>query len=317
LALTLADHTMQSTDPYEKGFVKRFVKTSDFIAVVPYKKIDGSVYRYRQEEVAPGISWRDVNEPFPESTGVISGRFEELKLLGGDVFIDNFILRTQRKGGDGFDEKAAAYDAKARSMARELERAAFEGDPLVDPSEMAGLRSRLTGGQVISAGANGAQLTLAMLDSLVDAVSGDLGTIHLWMSKAHRRKVTNLIGALTGSTNVNYTPDSRGQIGKMVMQYNGVPIHVVEDSWDFSTILAFDETTGNSAITSSIYATAMGEEMGVHMIYNGDGPTVSVQDVGETLLAAAPGMVGRVEHYPGMVIKHPKAAARLRGILTG
>jgi hypothetical protein len=317
LALTLADHAMQSSDPYEKGFVKRFTKTSDLLKVMPFKKIDGSIYRYRVEELAPGVSWRDINEPLPESTGVIAGRFEELKLLGGDVFIDNFILRTQRTGGDGFDEKAAAYDAKARSMAREIERAILEGDPLVDPSEMAGLRSRLVGSQVMSAGTNGAQLTLAMLDSLVDAVSGDLGPIHLWVSKAHRRKISNLVNAIGGSVNITYSGDSKGNVNNMITHYQGMPLHVVEDSWDFSTILAFDETTGSSSITSSIYTTALGEEMGVHCIYNGNGPTVSVQDLGETLLSAAPGKVGRAEFYPGMCIKHPKAAARLRGILTG
>lgn len=318
MALTLADHAMQSSDKYEQGVVKRFTQTSDWLKLVPFKKINGDVYKYRQEEVAPGVSWRDVNEPFPESTGVIAPRTETLQIVGGDVFIDDYILDTQASGDDAINEKAQQYDMKARSMAREIERAAFEGDPLVDPSEMMGLRARLVGSQVISAGTNGAQLTTAMLDSLIDAVSGDLGPIHLWMSKAMRRKITNLVNAAGGSVVLNYSDNERGKVNAMIPEYQGIPIHAVEDSWDFSTILAFDETTGSSAITASIYATALSDTMGVHMIFNGpNGKTASVKDVGETLLSAAPGMVGRIQGYYGEVVKHPKAAARLRGILTG
>ncbi len=317
MAVTLADYAMQSSDPYEKGVVKRFTQTSDFLKVVPFEQISGSTYTYRIEEVAPGVSWRDVNEPYPESTGVIAPRTESLMILGGDVFVDNFIRRTQRKSGDSFDVEAQQYDMKARSLAREVERAAFEGDPLVDPSEMMGLRARLTGSQVISAGTNGATLTLAMLDSLIDAVGMDLGPLHLWMNKTNRRKITNLMNAAGSSVVINYSMEERGKINDLIPAYQGIPIHVVEDSFDFSTLLGFDEIQGSSSIASSIYVTAMSKDMGVHMLYNGDGPTVDVKVVGQTLLSAAPGQVGRIEFYPGMAIKHPRAAARLRGVIAG
>jgi hypothetical protein len=313
MALTLGDHAFQGTDLFEQGVVKRFQQTSALMKVLPFRKINGDTYKYRVEEVSPGVSWRSVNEAYPESTGVIAPRIEELKLVGGDVFIDNFIKRTQNTGGDAIDHRATQYDMKARALAREFERAFFEGDPLIDPDEMMGLRARLTGGQVISAGTNGAALTLAMLDSLIDAVSMDVGSLHLFMNKTVRRKITNLVNAIGGSVVINYgTID--GAAGKVATQYNGIPINVVEDQWDFSTILGYDEQTGSSAVTASIFAVAFGEEMGVHGIYNGNGPTVDVYDVGETLLATAPGQVGRIEFYPGMCIKHPKAAARLRGI---
>jgi hypothetical protein len=312
MALTLADHALQGTDLMEQGVVKRFETTSPLMKYLPFKKIRGDTYKYRQEEVMPGVSWRRVNEAYPESTGVIAPRIESLSLLGGDIFIDNFIRRTEMTGGDSISHKAIQYDMKARSLAREFERAFFEGDPLVDPDEMMGLRARLTGSQVISAGTNGATLTLAMLDSLVDAVSMDLGQVHIFTNKTLKRKITNLVNAVSGAQHINYT--SQNDFGKMITSYNGIPIHAVEDMWDFSTIRDFDETTGSSAVTASIYAVVFGEEMGVTGLYNGDGPTVDVYDVGETLLASAPGHVGRIEFFPGMAIKHPKAAGRLRGL---
>ncbi len=313
MALTLADHALQSTDPFEKGVVKRFMETSDLMRYAPFKKISGDIYRYRQEDVLPGVSWRRVNEPYPESTGLISPRAESLMILGGDIFVDNFILRTQRQGGDAFDEVAHQYDMKSRAVARAFEEAAFEGDDLVDPDMMPGLRRRLTGNQVILAGSGGATLTLAMIDTLIDAVSTEAGQVHLFMNKTLRRKMTNLVNAIGGSVVVNYGNIS--EVGRQVQRYNGIPIHVVEDGWDATTFLGFDEDPGDGTQdTASIYAVAFGEDMGVHFIYNGDGPTVEVRRVGETLLSAAPGIVGRIEAYYGMVIKHPRAAARLRGI---
>ena len=44
----------------------------------------------------PGVSWRDVNNAYPESTGVIAPRIESTMIVGGDIFLDNALLRNQR-----------------------------------------------------------------------------------------------------------------------------------------------------------------------------------------------------------------------------
>ena len=322
MAGTLADLAVMSSDSYERGVIERFKLTSDFIRLLPQKTIKGTTYKYRVEEVAPGVSWRDVNIGYPESTGVIAPRIESTMIVGGDVFLDNALLRNQRSGGDAIDLKAEQYDMKARSLARELERAYFEGDDLVNPSEMPGLRRRLTGTQVIQAGAGvGATMTLGMLDSLVDAVDRSIGTPHFFMNKTNARKATNLVNSLGGSVVINW--DSVNDSGPMIERYYGIPIHVVEDGWDASTLLGFDEDPGNNTATaSSIYIVIFDEQMGVcGLISGGDGdPLVSVREVGETTASGAgnpPGIVGRIETYPGLMVKSPRAAARLRNVIAG
>jgi hypothetical protein len=317
MAATLADLMVASSDPYEKAVVERFRLTSDLIDLMPWKRVPGLTYRYRVEEVAPGVSWRDVNEAYPESTGVIAPRNENIMILGGDVFIDNALLKNERRGGDAYNFQASQYDMKARSLARELERAILEGDDLVDPSEMMGLRRRLTGSQVILAGAGGATLTLTMIDNLLDAVDMSLGNVHLFMSKADRRTLTDRVNAIGTSVMITYT--SANEATKRIDSYYGVPIHVVEDGWDASTLLGKDEDPGDGTQdTSSIYAVAFGDEMGVcGLIGNTEGegsPLVEVSEVGETT-SGPPGIMGRIETYPGLMMKHPRAAARLRGVL--
>lgn len=320
MAGTLADLAITSSDPYERGVVERFKLTSDFIRLCPQKTIKGTTYKYRVEEVAPGISWRDVNVGYPESTGVIAPRIESTMIVGGDVFLDIALLRNQRTGGDAVDLKAEQYDMKARSLAREMERAYFEGDDQVSPSEMPGLRRRLAGAQVIQAGSGvGAALTLGMIDQLLDALDMSIGQAHLFMSKKNRRTMTTLTYSGTGSVRINYT--SGDDTGQVIERYGGVPIHVVEDGWDATTLLGQDEDPGNGIATcSSIYALIFDENMGVcGLISGGDGdPLVSVREVGETTASGPnnpPGILGRIECYPGMMIKSPRSAARLRNIL--
>ena len=315
MAGTLADLAVASTDPFERGVVERFRLTSDLLDILTWKPVPGLTYKYRVEEVLPGVSWRDINEAYPESTGLIAPRIESLMILGGDVFLDNALLRNERRGGDSIDYQASQYDMKAKALARELERAILEGDDLLDPSELMGIRRRLSGAQVILAGAGGATLTLAMIDSLLDAVDMSLGNVHLFMSKTDRRKMTNLVNAIGGSVNITYR--SVNDTGKVIEQYYGVPIHVVEDAWDASSLLGKDEDPGDgTADTSSIYALAVGDEGGVMgLIGGGDGdPLVDVREVGETT-SGPPGILGRIECYPGLMIRNPRAAARLRGVL--
>jgi hypothetical protein len=322
VAGTLADLAVASSDMYERGVIERFRLTSDFIALLPQKTIKGTTYKYRVEEVAPGVSWRDVNQGYPESTGVIAPRIESTMIVGGDVFIDNALLRNQRSGNDAIDLKAEQYDLKARSLARELERAYFEGDDLVNPSEMPGLRRRLTGNQVIQAGAGiGATLSLAMIDSLVDALDLSIGQPHLFMSKANRRTLTNRSLAQGNSVVINYA--SVSDSGAVIERYYDAPIHIVEDNWDASTLLYFDEDPGNGVVTSSsIYACIFDEQLGVcGLLGGGDGdPLVSVREVGETTASGSgnpPGIMGRIECYPGLMLKSPRCSSRLRGVIFG
>jgi hypothetical protein len=319
MAGTLADLAVMSSDLYERGVIERFKLTSDFIDLLPQKTIKGTTYKYRVEEMPPGISWRDVNQGYPESTGVIAPRIESTMIVGGDVFLDNALLRNQRTGNDALDLKAEQYDMKARSLARELERAYFEGDDLVNPSEMPGLRRRLTGNQVILAGAGGAALTLPLMDTLLDALDLSIGKPHLFMSKAMRRSLTKLALSQGNSVVINYS--SVNQAGAVIERYYDAPIHIVEDGWDATTLLGADEDPGDgTADTSSIYAVIFDEQMGVcGLLSGGDGdPLVSVREVGETTASGSgnpPGIVGRIECYPGLMIKSPRCAARLRGLL--
>jgi hypothetical protein len=312
MALTLADHQVQHDNLYAQGVVKVFQEVSPVMRWLGFNKVNGDGQRIRIEETMPGIQWRRVNESYLESTGVIGIRQEPLYLVGGDVFIDNYILRTQGTGSGTFDHERVQLEMKSRSLSREFSRAFFEGDDLTDPDEMPGLRRRLTGNQVLVAAANGAALSLALMDQLIDRTVG--GNLHIFMSKVDRRALTTLIttAGTTASWSIQYESVNDNNVGEQVTRYNGVPIHVVEDEGNEATILGKDEACGSSSVTGSIYCVNFSDNT-CYGIFNGDGPPVECRRLGED--QDSPGYKYRIEFFPGLVLKHPRSATRLRGVL--
>jgi hypothetical protein len=201
----------------------------------------------------------------------------------------------------GDNDTRAVHDGmKAKAATLTHLRTFFDGNTTVNPKEFDGLNRRLTGAQVLSAGTNGGVLTLAMLDDLVDAVRGT-PTI-LLMNKKLRQKARQL------ARDVNALTISTDQLGRELDGYAGVPFGVIEEDETGADILGFDETQGTSNQTASIYACRFGADT-FHGIQTAP---ISVRDLGE--VSDKPALRTRIEWYSGLVLKHPRAAARLQGV---
>ncbi|WP_339708676.1 major capsid protein [uncultured Sphingosinicella sp.] len=124
----------------------------------------------------------------------------------------------------------------------------------------------------------------------------------LLMNKGLRRKARQL------ARSVNALTITTDQLGRELDGYAGVPFGIVEEDETGAEILAFDETQGSSNVTSSIYAVRFGADT-FHGIQTAP---ISVRDLGE--VDDKPALRTRIEWYSGMVIKHPRAAARLKGV---
>ena len=307
MAMTLMEAAIeQRVDPLQMATIKMFTQVSPLLERIPFRKIDGNSLAYDLETALPGVAWRAVNQTYTDSTGTINPKIERLMILGGEVKIDNYIVNTQPTGAK--DIKARQFAMKAQAISNAWDSAFLEGDDLVDPNQMVGLRRRLSGSQVIVQVANGGTLTLAALDNLIDLVP--FPDKVLLMNRTLRRKVTALTNAVGGSVLIAFTQDT---MGRQVTTYGGVPILVIEQTGDASTFLDFDEDPGDGVSDcSSVYCVSLGEGR-VEGIYNNKGgKLVDVKDFGEQ--QAAPLIMGRCEGYYGMAMYHPRAAARLRSI---
>jgi hypothetical protein len=285
-----------------------FMQLSPFIEELPMRKITGRIFKYAKETVLPTAGWRAVNAVWTEGSGSITQEQQELFILGGQVNIDPFIVETD--DGADFENKAVQVKLKAQAISNAFDAAVLEGDDLVDSNSMTGFRRRITGSQVILITTAGGALTLAKLDELIDLVPFPDSQKRLYMNRTNRRKIKTLVDAVSGSV---YIPEKRDTFGIQPAQYAGIPIRIIERSGDASTMLDFDEDPGDgTSDSSSIYCIAMGFDA-VHGIWNGKRPLQMQEhkpDAGTNL------HVLRWESYVGMVVRHPRAAARLRAVLN-
>ena len=215
MALTILEASKLTQNTIQQSIVEVFASVNPILQTMPFVDIAGNAYTYNREGALPGIAWRGINESYTESTGVINPQTESLSIIGGDSDVDVALV----KMGVGSADVRASYDAmKAKAASLNFLWSFFNADGS-DPRQPVGLKSRLTGNQLIAAGATsgGDVLTLAMLDQLIDAVEGAPSA--LFMSRTLRRKVNALMRASNAA--IETVADA---FGKQVMAYAGVPI---------------------------------------------------------------------------------------------
>ena len=298
--LTLPEWAKLNPDPLTSGVVEIFARENPVLALMPFANIAGNAYTYNVETTLPGIAFRGFNEGYTESTGVVNPVTETLKILGGDSDFD--IAQIAMQTGD--NDTRAIYDAlKAKALTLEWLRTFLYGDTAVTPNGFDGIDKRLVGDQVLSAGTNGAALSLSALDELCDAVSGQPSA--LLMRKGTIRAYRNALRAAGGTTPESMMVEN---FGRPVIAHNGVPIFPIEEDATGKELLKSNETQGTNSATCSIYAVKFGPDA-LHGIQTAP---VSVRDLGEIDLK--PSLRTRIEHYSGIVLKGPRCAARLKGI---
>lgn len=295
--LTQAEWAKLNPDPLQSGVVEIFASTNPFMQYMPYANIAGAAYVYNREQTLPGIAFRGINESYTESVGVINQLSDPLKIIGGDLDTDTALVAWS----NGTNDTRAIHDAmKVKALSLTHLKTIFDGDSTANPKEFDGLNTRLTGGQVLSAGTNGAALTFAMLDDLVDSVAGAPSL--LVMNKKMRSTIRQL------ARGVNALTIAKDDLGREVEMYLGIPFAVIEDDAEGNAILGFDESHGTANNTTSIYAVRFGPDG----MFGAQTAPISVRDLGEQ--QSKPAYRTRVEHYSTIVLEHPRCAARLKGL---
>jgi Major capsid protein GP7 len=301
MSLTLLEAAKLVQDPLKRGVIEIFPRVSPVLERLPFFEVNGQAYKYNQEQTLPGVAFRGINQSYTESTGVVNPAVEALYVLGGISYVDRALVKTQ---GNEANLRSIYDSLKAKSVSLTYTQKFFKGSNSTDPNEFDGLEERLTGDQLIAQGgtSGGDTLTLAKLDELIDAVQG--GPDCIFLNKTMRRKISTLARAAGQATEpVN------DAFGRQLQAYAGVPLAVVEEDKDGNAIFPFTEAPsgGGASASTSIYACRFGVAEYVSGLQAG---TMDVEDLGlnrtvyETL----------IEWLCGLMVGHPKAAARLYGI---
>ncbi len=314
MAMTLAEAATVTVDPRIPGVTQQ-LNVSNVMNRTPFEAIVGRAFSYNSEATLPAAAFRAVNAGYTESTGTFATATEKIVILGGEYVVDRFLQQTS--AGALADLVLAQQDMKARSVAAKFGDTFFNGDTAVDANSFDGLKKRITGGQVLSSGANGAAMNtdaptrtafLDRLDALVGSVPG-CNAIY-----ASPQVIAMLRTVFRNVTINNYTVDDLTGRPVEVPTWQGVPFLEAGRRADQTQIIAQNETVGTSTNTSSIYAVAFGDNLntpGVVGLTNG-----GVQIDPPLQMEGKPAILGRIEFYCGLALLGATPAARLAGVIA-
>jgi hypothetical protein len=254
MALTLNEAAKLSNDMLLQGVVETIVKDSPVLQQMPFIEIVGNVLTYNQEKTLPTIDFYDVGDAWAESTPTFEQKTANLKIMGGDADVDNFLKATR---SNIQDLEAAVVELKAKALRDKFEETFIYGDASVNAKQFDGLKTLVdtatAGDQLIAMSDTGSTLTLAKLDELIDAVKGGKPDI-LLMSRRSRRKLNALVRAAGGMMEAD-----RDKWGNFVQLWDGIPIGVNDWILDTHVLSGGVETATTGGTCSTIYAFQMGE----------------------------------------------------------
>jgi hypothetical protein len=294
-----------SANILEQGVIEEIISNDAMFALMPFKRIVGKAYVYNRENTLSEASFLDPYETVPEGGADFTEVVAKLRILAGDVDIDNFLDETM---SDTNDQTAIQIASKAKGMQRKFQRTLAIGDSTANAKEFDGLAKLVDASQVKVAAANGAALTFEMLDALLRSVP--LGADALIMRGGTHDAILAMLRNLGGTNPDHVTLPGSGQEpaggrALTVPAYRGIPILVN----DFLPT----ETQGTAVNTTcSIYAARFNESDGVHGLFGGPAAGIRVQHIGTLQTKDAERY--RLKWYCGTALKSTKSLARLRGV---
>lgn len=299
MPLLQAEAAKLSVDQLERGVIEEIITKDELFALLPFMNVNGKSYTYNRENTIASGSFLAVNTDVPESASTFTQVTTTLKILVGDVDIDKFLIATM---GDTQDQVAIQLAQKAKGLGMQFKTALVVGDHTVDPNSFDGILKLVDPGQVIVAGANGAALTLGMLDQLKDQVIQ--GPDAFIMRRGTFRAYKALLRAAGGTQPPmimleNFT-------GTLTPTHDGIPILV-------SDYIPGNVTQGSSTSnTCSIIAARFNEVDGLHGIVGGGMAGFNVEAIGTVQSRDA--FRYRMKWYVSLVLKGTLSLATLQGI---
>lgn len=298
MPLLAAEAAKLSQEEMVRGVIEEIIDRDELFALFPFTPINGKAYVYNREATLSEGDFYDPNEAIAEGAATFESVSTVLKILAGDVDVDKFLMGTQSDENPQLDLQIAA---KAKALGRKFRRALVQGDSGVNAKSFDGVIKLTPVGQTIAAGANGAALTLAMIDELKDAVK--LGADVLMMRQGTWRAVRALLRAMGGNDASHITLPNFGTVKAI----DGTPV-IIND------FLPANETQGSSNATCSILAMRLNEVDGLHGIVGANMSGIGVEAIGTVQNKDA--YRYRVKWYVGTALKATHAVARLKGILN-
>ena len=301
---TLAEASKRSNDVLLKGIIETIIKESPILSRLPFETLKGTAHTYVRETTMPGAEWYSVGDTWVESSGTGTQYTASLKILGGDIDMDNFELKTL---ADASDLESENLEAKAKAVAHEFEDKFIYGNDTTNTKTFDGLHLLVDSGMVVHATAagngTGAALSMAKLDQMIDMVMPGRPDL-LIMNRNIRRRIGQYYR--DGSSNMLMT--TRGADGIPLTSYGEIPIAINDFMGQGEALSTNSYSAKTGGATSSIFALKLGPKL-LHGYENGG---IDKERIGK--LESKDATRWRLKWYVSLALKSLYALAMVDGI---
>jgi hypothetical protein len=112
MAMTKTEAAKLTNDLLLRGVIETIVKESELLARLPFIEVTGTAVTYNREASMPAAGFYDVGDTWFESTPTFTQVTANLKIMGGDADVDNFVQATYADPND-IEAEVIANRAKA------------------------------------------------------------------------------------------------------------------------------------------------------------------------------------------------------------
>lgn len=305
MALTLTEAAKFSRNMLRRGVIEEIIKDSVVMQKLPFMDVTGNAYEYMVEESLAGAAFYDPNEVWSESTGSWTKRTAQLRILGGDADVDNFLKATR---SDLNDLRAEVVSNKTKAVKHTFLDTFYYGSNVANPKAFDGLQKLTAAAQRVSlgSGTTPAALSVAKLEEAMDLVLDGMPDVVLMT-----RKMKRLLNAYIRSTGSG-TGLPPNQYFQRIGEIAGVPV-AIDDFITNTELLAsgaYSAKTGGTNTTS------------IHIVRFGNQDVTGFQNGGLTVrqvtkdLEAKDGERVRIKWYVSLGIIRTFSNAIVDGINT-
>jgi hypothetical protein len=302
-SVTLTESAKLAQNELVAGIIENIITVNRMYEVLPFDGIDGNALAYDRENALGNVDVYDVGDTIAaKAAATFTQVTSTLTSIIGDAEVNGLIQQT--RSGFGNDQTAVQIASKAKSAGRKYQDMLVNGTGA--SNEFSGLLTLLDGGQTVSAGDNGAALSLTDMDEMLDLVVDKDGQVdYITMNARPLRSYMALLRALGGASisEVITLPS-----GNQVPAYRGVPIFR-------NDYLPIDQTKGTETAATTILAGTLDDgsrQHGVAGLTAANMAGIQVVDVGES--ETKDEHIWRIKWYSGLACFSLKGLAGLNGV---
>lgn len=302
-SVTLTESAKLAQNELVAGIIENIITVNRMYEVLPFDGIDGNALAYNRENALGDVDVYDVGDTIAaKAAATFTQVTSTLTSIIGDAEVNGLIQQT--RSGFGNDQTAVQIASKAKSAGRKYQDMLVNGTGA--SNEFSGLLTLLDSGQTVSAGDNGAALSLTDMDEMLDLVVDKDGQVdYITMNARPLRSYMALLRALGGASisEVITLPS-----GNQVPAYRGVPIFR-------NDYLPIDQTKGTETAATTILAGTLDDgsrQHGIAGLTAANMAGIQVVDVGES--ETKDEHIWRIKWYSGLACFSLKGLAGLNGV---